>query len=289
MIHPIADAITRRYGASDPTAPEPTVTNFESLPGVGLKGRVDGVAFQVGSERILLDQSIEIADDLWKQLNRYQDDGYSIIVVVREQAVAAVCAIGDQIRPDAKATIERLQHMGWQVGMLSGDHQRVANSVGRAIGITPEMTLGDLSPEDKLSVIKQSAVVQTVVMVGDGVNDSIALATASVGIAVDGGAEVSLKAANVYLTRHGISPILEVINGSTRTVRTIHRNFAVSLSYNAVAVALCMFGLINPIVAAVLMPISSLSVLGISAANFAFRKPKSEPSSKSPLTQPALS
>ncbi|PQO37357.1 heavy metal translocating P-type ATPase [Bremerella cremea] len=283
VIHPIAEAITRKYAA----ATDVNVTEFESIPGVGLTARLDGKLYQVGSERILVERSIDISDMLWTQLTKYQADGYSIVVVVREREVVTVCALGDQIRPDAKSTIDQLKTLGWQVGMLSGDHQQVADSVGRAIGISSKLTMGDLSPEDKLAIIQQSSAQQTVVMVGDGVNDSIALATASVGIAVDGGAEVSLKAANVYLTQHGISPILEVIAGSKQTLRTIHRNFAVSLSYNAAAVLLCMLGLINPIVAAVLMPLSSLTVLAISASNGAFSRTKS-PIKNESLTQPAL-
>ncbi|PQO27896.1 heavy metal translocating P-type ATPase [Blastopirellula marina] len=283
VIHPIAEAIARKYAAPS----DVSVTEFESIPGIGLQGYANGSLFQVGSERILADASIAIPDRLWRDLNTFQAEGYSTVVVIRDGEVVTVCALGDQIRPDAKPTVDRLKAMGWQVGMLSGDHQRVADSVGRAIGISPELTMGDLSPEDKLSVIQKSAAEQTVVMVGDGVNDSIALATASVGIAVDGGAEVSLKAANVYLTTHGISPILEVISGSRQTLRTIHRNFAVSLSYNGAAVLLCMLGLINPIVAAVLMPISSLTVLAISASNPAFSRQRSQPKNE-PLTQPAL-
>ncbi|RCS48254.1 heavy metal translocating P-type ATPase [Bremerella cremea] len=284
VVHPIAEAIGRKY-----TAPaDVCVADFESIPGVGLRGVIEGVSWQIGSEKMLANNAIDISDPLWRQLNAYQSEGYSTVVVVREDVVVTVCALGDQIRTDSKPTVECLQAMGWQVGMLSGDHQRVADSVGRAIGIAPELTMGDLSPEDKLSVIQQSAAEKTTVMVGDGVNDSIALATASVGIAVDGGAEVSLKAANVYLTTHGISPILEVITGSKQTLRTIHCNFAVSLSYNGAAVLLCMLGLINPIVAAVLMPISSLTVLAISASNGAFTRNKTTAPNK-PLTEPALS
>lgn len=135
-----------------------------------------------------------------------------------------------------------------------------------------DRTYGDVSPEDKLAFILEGSENGTTVMVGDGVNDSAALAASGVGIAVEGGAAASLQAADVYLSQPGLRGILELMRGAKQTVRTIHMNFAASLGYNVTAAALAMTGQISPLIAAILMPLSSLTVLSIAFLNPAFRK-----------------
>jgi Cu2+-exporting ATPase len=137
----------------------------------------------------------------------------------------------------------------------------VVDVVARDVGIPARCASGGATPEGKLAIVSRAAATSPVVMVGDGVNDAAAIAAASVGIAVHEGAEASLAAADVYLTRPGLSPLVEVIEGSRRTMRVIRLGIWLSLGYNAVGVGLAMFGLINPLVAAVMMPASSLTVL----------------------------
>lgn len=271
-VHPIASALISDMNVAEADRLSQSALNdFLVIPGIGIQAMVQGQVIQVGSEKLLDDTSIDITDDFLATIQHFNHCGLTTVLVVRNHKVVAVAALGDHIRSDAKATIFELSRLGWEVGILSGDHQDVASHVGKEIGIAEKNIRGNLTPEQKLAVIQNSTASQTVVMVGDGVNDSAALAAASVGIAVKGGAEASLKAANVYLTRDGVQSILDAITGSKQTLNTIHTTFAISLCYNAFAVLLAMSGMINPILAAILMPISSLSVLAVAASNRAFR------------------
>jgi Cu2+-exporting ATPase len=146
------------------------------------------------------------------------------------------------------------------VGILSGDHPEVVRAVGAALGIPEEDCKGAQSPEDKLRAVEEAAR-DGVVMVGDGVNDAAALAAATVGVAMHGGAEASLASADVFMTEPGLSALLRLIDGAARTVAAIRRNLVFSLCYNVLGVALAMAGAIDPLVAAILMPLSSLTVV----------------------------
>ncbi|MBC8327708.1 MAG: HAD-IC family P-type ATPase [Planctomycetes bacterium] len=176
----------------------------------------------------------------------------------------ANAGLGDALQPDAAAAIAELRQRGWQVEILSGDHPVVVAAVGRQLGVAPESCHGGVSPEGKLAYVEQAAARGPVVMVGDGVNGAAALAAATTGVAVHGGAEASLAAADVYMTEAGVRGVVRLIAGARRTVLVIRRNLVVSLVYNAAGVALAMAGLLNPLVAAILMPASSLTVISLS-------------------------
>jgi Cu2+-exporting ATPase len=195
--------------------------------------------------------------------------GYSPICIAINGCVVTVVSIADPIRADSRATIEHLQESGWRIGILSGDHSTIVERVARHIGVAAKDARGDLSPEDKLNMIQDCD--ETTVMVGDGANDAAALAAADVGIAVRGGAEVSLQAAPIYIDSGHLSSVVELLRGSRSAQKLIYATFAVSLAYNLFAVALAASGRISPLVAAVLMPISSVSVLALTLAWPTFR------------------
>jgi len=146
--------------------------------------------------------------------------------------------------------------------MLTGDRIEVARQIAEQVGLDEQAVLGQVAPEQKLAQVKQAGDTPCM-MVGDGVNDAAALAAAHIGVAVSGGAEASLAAADVYLARPGLAPLVELVTMGRQTMRIIHRNLAVSLGYNAVAVSLAAGGLINPLIAAILMPLSSATVLAL--------------------------
>jgi P-type Cu2+ transporter len=187
--------------------------------------------------------------------------------IARDDEVVALVALGDRIRPDSAAAVAQLKDAGWNVGLLSGDQPALAARVAAAVGIPPENVFGRQTPEDKLRHVATDA---GSVMVGDGVNDAAALAAAGVGVAVHGGAETCLRAAPVYLSRPGLGPLVELIQGSRRVLRTVHVNYGVSLTYNLSFIGLAFAGYVTPLVAALLMPVSSLSVVGIALSSRMF-------------------
>ncbi|HMP80084.1 MAG TPA: heavy metal translocating P-type ATPase [Pirellulaceae bacterium] len=204
--------------------------------------------------------------------------GLSPVFVVLDGECRGIAGVGDPLRENSAAAVNALRDRGWTVGILSGDHPQIVAAIGEQLGLASENVHGGVLPEHKVDFVSQGQQggdpARTVVMVGDGVNDSAALAAASVGIAVHGGSEVSLQAAPVYLNRPGLDSLIELIDGSRNTMFVIRRNLIVSLAYNALGVGLAMSGVLNPLIAAVLMPISSLTVVSLSLTGSAFRDPR---------------
>jgi Cu2+-exporting ATPase len=148
--------------------------------------------------------------------------------------------------------------------ILSGDHQAVVDRVARSLDIPVRNARGGQSPEAKLArIVELRAGGARVVMVGDGVNDAAAMAAATVGIAVHGGAETCLRAADVFATRTGLAPVTDAVSGSRRALSAIRRGIAISLAYNSLGIGLAVAGLLSPLLAAIMMPLSSISVVSL--------------------------
>jgi Cu2+-exporting ATPase len=236
-----------------------------------LTGCVDGRQIVVGSPRFVESQGIVIDSDKQQVRDETIQSGATPVLVAVDGHAVAVVGLGDPLREDTAAAVHRLTGLGWVPHVLSGDHPDVVAAVARQLGIPDQHATGSAAPEDKVQYVRQVAASGNVVMVGDGVNDAAALSAATVGIAVHGGAEASLSAADVYLNRPGLTPILDLIAAARNTLRTIHRSLAASLCYNAVAASLAIAGIIGPLTAAVLMPISSFTVLAIAFASRTFK------------------
>jgi Cu2+-exporting ATPase len=189
------------------------------------------------------------------------EDGLSPVVVTIDDRVAAVAGLGDPLRTDSRESVAAIRDSGWQVEILSGDHPAVVSGIARELSVPAATAHGGAAPEDKLAAVRAAAAEGTVVMVGDGVNDAAALAAATVGIGVHGGAEAALAAADVYLGLPGLAPVVQLLEGSRRTLAVIRRNLVFSLSYNVVAVSFAISGHMSPILAAILMPLSSMTVV----------------------------
>lgn len=272
-------------------AAEPTARHVDQSPLGGIRGEVDGAVWILGTARFLESQHVTLADAWREQASRWLSEGLSPVFVAVNGTVEGLAAVGDPLCEDAPAAIAALRRRGWHIGILSGDHQQIVDQVARQLGIAAELAIGGLLPEDKVRWVTRSvrgdinraaepaqdvsadtpaassAAGQpglAVVMVGDGVNDSAALAAATVGVAAHGGAQSSLAAAPVYLAGQGLDRLVRLFELSRATMRTIVLNLGASLSYNVVAVVLAALGWISPLVAAILMPISSLTVVGIS-------------------------
>jgi len=258
--HPIARAICRRFGgeSSDP------VREIHQVTGAGMSGLVGGRRVLVGSSRFIRDHAIAVDSQTQLAESAFLRRALSPVLVAVDGTVRLILAVGDAIRPEAAATVNTLRATGWDVRLLSGDHVQIAITAGAAAGIPDDHCIGHASPEDKLAIIRAAAATgRRVVMVGDGVNDAAALAAATVGIAVHGGSEASSIAADVRLTKHGLMPLLELLRGSRRTMGAVYGALAASLAYNLISSSLAVTGLIHPMIAAILMPLSSFTVLMI--------------------------
>lgn len=263
--HPIAHAMLQFAQRQQVDHEWPVVQQVAQSQQGGIGGQVAGTWYWIGNAAFLQRQGLSLSQDWQAVANDSLRQGYSPIFVARDQDVVAVAVVGDGLRPDVADHVQELQRAGWRVGILSGDHQAIVRQVAAAIQVPEPLALGDQLPEDKVQAIRRSqAESAVVVMVGDGVNDSAALAAASVGIAAHHSAEVSLQAAPVYLGRPGLEGVIQLLQISQGTMANIRRNFAFSLTYNLTAVGLAGLGFINPLGAAILMPISSLTVVALS-------------------------
>ncbi len=254
--HPIARAFETAWADIDPVEAE----QVQPVMGGCLTGVVGGRLITIGSPRYVL----AVASDPQDLAGTLADHLTPVLVAV-DGVVACAAGFGDPVRAGARDAVKALEARGWRASILSGDVPSVVQAAAVAVGIPADRARGSATPEDKLvAVERRLADGQTVVMVGDGVNDAPAIGRASVGIGVRGGAEACLAAADVFLARPGLDPLVELVDGARRTMRVIRRNIGISIGYNLIGAALAVTGLINPLLAAIMMPVSSLTVILIS-------------------------
>jgi Cu2+-exporting ATPase len=265
--HPIAAAIREEYGVGL------TARGVDQTTRGGIRGTVDGRSVAVGNEPFVLGESTEpLSGELAAAVAQARAEALTPVLVAVAGRPRAVFVLGDALRPDVHDSVTLLKNLGWRVGILSGDDPSIVSAMAQRLGLDPADCCGGVNPEDKAAVVRERMAAGPVVMVGDGVNDAVALATATVGVAVHGGAEASLSAADAYIGRPGLAPLVELIEAGPRTLRTVKRIFAVSLAYNILAGGLAVAGLIHPIIAAIMMPLSSLSVTAVALRSRTFEK-----------------
>jgi Cu2+-exporting ATPase len=254
--HPIADGFRRAW----PTVAAAPVSDARHVAGAGLEGTVNGRRLRIGSPRFVAEASARVSADARSAMDA--SPAATPVHIAVDGEVVAVAAIGDRVRADARQSLDALRARGWRTVMLSGDAQDVVSAIAQTLHFAPGDAVGGASPEDKVAFVNRlKARGERVVMVGDGVNDAAAIAASHVGIGVHGGAEACLASADIYLTRPGLAPLVELTDGARRTMRVIRRNIAFSLAYNVIGASLAIAGVLTPLVAAVLMPASSLTVV----------------------------
>jgi Cu2+-exporting ATPase len=255
--HPIAAALAHAGDA------HVDLERIEHVPGSGMLANLAGERIAVGSEVFMRELGVTLEAPLAERVCAASASALTPVLIARGSRVVAAAMLGDALRPGVRDTLDALRARGWATTLLSGDDPGPVSACAEACGFAPDAAHARVTPEGKREYIAQRAESGRVVMVGDGVNDAAALASASVGIAVRGGAEASLAAADVYMRHDDASLLVELVDSSKRAVRAIRRCLAIAIGYNAIAAALAVAGLITPLAAAVIMPISSLTVIAL--------------------------
>ncbi|QDG53683.1 heavy metal translocating P-type ATPase [Persicimonas caeni] len=281
--HPIARALAAELDAQKLRERVGGLQNLRDIlsdtvehAGKGIEGVVGGRKICVGKPDWIAETAVSSfsVDEAVAQMT---GRGHTPVAISVDGKLEAVVGIGDPIRDESAKFLRELERRGVQPVILSGDHPEVVAHVASELGIDARFAHGGVSPEGKAAFVsdlrerqQQDASGGRIAMVGDGVNDAAALQAADIGIAVDGGAEASLVAADVFMTRPGLEPVYELIEGSHRVMKVVHRNLSMSAGYNAIAVAAAAFGLIGPLIAAVAMPLSSVAVVVSSLVQTSF-------------------
>ncbi len=265
--HPTAVALTEAGGDNQPRDAE--VTDRKAN---GIEGTCQGRTLTIGSVGFIKERGHTIDAAMQSAVDAALDAAATPVLVAADGKVAAVAAIGDALRDDTPQAIDRLRSLGWRIVIASGDHPGIVQHIARQLDIAPDNAHGGMSPQAKLDMINDLSAQHHVAMVGDGVNDAAALAAAPVGLAMHGGAEAALAAADVYFASPGLTHAVQLILGARRTLTTIRVALGVSLGYNALAVALAAAGVIGPLAAAVLMPISSFTVVLVALSARTFKE-----------------
>lgn len=255
--HPIARAIVERFETLAMAAP----VSAQERAGQGIQGTVGRARICAGRESFVRECGASIPEPLARAAREMAQRGVSPAFVAVDGVVGLVLGCGDPLRASAPLALARVRAFGHTPELLSGDHQNVVLHVAARVGIEGARAHGAVAPEQKLDRVLEARRSGPVVMVGDGVNDAAALAAADVGVALHGGAEAAMSAADVYIAKGDLAGLAALLDGAQRTLRVVRRNLAVSLGYNAIAVVLAMTGLLNPLIAAIMMPISSLTVI----------------------------
>nr|WP_129733974.1 heavy metal translocating P-type ATPase [Parabacteroides goldsteinii] len=263
--HPLASAIIRWLEDSGASTCE--AEGFESLTGRGIRMEVEGITYWVGSQGLLEMFGAEIPEKTMKQILHWQEDGQSVVYYGKGSELLAALAISDRIKPTSAAAVRELTAMGIEVHLLTGDGIKTADRVAHSLGI--KYFKAEVMPNDKeeyiLSLQKSG---KKVAMVGDGINDSQALARADVSIAMGKGTDIAMDVAMVTLITSDLLLLPEAIKLSRRTVRLIHQNLFWAFIYNLIGIPLAagvLFPinglLLNPMLASAAMAFSSVSVV----------------------------
>jgi len=262
--HPLAEAVAA--AAKTPGMIVPAASDFRSLPGLGLEALVEGRDVLIGNATLMVQRGINVAS--WEPLvETLAAQGKTTVYAAVDGKPAGILAAADPLKGKSVAAISRLKEMGLEVVMLTGDHRRTAEAVAQAAGISH--FVADLRPADKTAEIRKlQEAGKRVAMVGDGINDAPALATADVGVAIGSGTDVAMEAADITLIGDDLHGVARAIELSRRTIRTIKQNLFWAFIYNVIGIPIAagvlypFFGiLLNPMIASATMAFSSVSVV----------------------------
>jgi Cu+-exporting ATPase len=249
--HPVARAVVA--AARERGLEIPSVTGFIALPGAGARGSIRDTVVSVGRR--------DLFDDVPEELTRAHHQGTTVFLGWDGRARATL-TVADEIRDDSAAAVAALAEQGLTAYLLTGDSREHAVEVARAVGVPDVRVLAEIRPADRPAEVERlEAAGRVVAMVGDGITDAAALARADLGLAMGSGTHVAVESADIVLVRPELSAVVDALNVSRRTLRTIQQNLAWAYGYNAAAIPLAMAGLLNPMIAGGAMALSSALVV----------------------------
>ena len=270
--HPVSRAVSSAAQSLRDRAPTsgpnlPALISWQELRGLGIEalaaGGDPGSALRLGSVGWMRSLGISWSGEAETCLQQASEAGHSALLLAQGKVLLGILHIGDVVRPDSFEVVQRLQQHGTETWLISGDTGPTCQAVAKAVGIPPERVRAECRPEDKVRILEEiQARGRRVAFVGDGINDSPALAAADLGIAMAKASDVAREAADIVLLRPDLAAVVEALDLSARTLRTIHQNLFWAFFYNAAAVPLAALGYLSPVVCALTMGLSDLIVIG---------------------------
>ncbi|MSQ28570.1 MAG: copper-translocating P-type ATPase [Dehalococcoidia bacterium] len=267
--HPAGQAIVA-YAGRYPNQTGLSVQDFAALPGHGVRATVDGVVVAAGTRKLMAESGIPVSPDAEHAMSELEQAGKTAILIALDGQLSGIIAIADTLRPESAEAVRQFRKLGLEVALVTGDNPRTAAAMARQADIGRVMA--EVLPEGKAAEIKRlQREGRTVAMVGDGINDAPALAQADIGIAIGNGAGVAIEASDITLVGSDLRAVATAIRLSKATLRTIRQNLFWAFIYNLLGIPLAALGLLNPMIAAAAMALSSVSVISNSLRLKKFR------------------
>jgi len=236
------------------------VSEFEEIPGVGVKGKIDGKNYFLGNPKEISKIIKNLDESLMKKIDGFQKEGKSVVLLTDYEKIISMITIRDKLREDAKKLIDELKSMNIKPVLATGDNYSYAKWVKDELGI--KEFYAEVLPEDKMKIIKNlQDVGEVVAMVGDGINDAPSLKQADIGIAMGSGTDAAIETGDIILLKGNLSNVIKAIKISELTFKKIKENLFWAFFYNIIAIPLAFFGLLHPIISEMAMAFSSINVI----------------------------
>lgn len=256
--HPLAQAIVE--GIKEKSIPLAAASEFENIPGHGIKATVGGKNVLVGTRRLMKKYNIAIETLVFEQMEKFERQGKTAMLAAVDGSYAGIVAVADTMKETSPKAIQRMKDMGLEVIMITGDNKQTAEAIAKEAGI--DHVIAEVLPEGKAEEVKRlQAQGKKVAMVGDGINDAPALATADIGMAIGTGTDVAMEAADITLIRGDLNSIADSILMSHKTMQNIKQNLFWALAYNTIGIPIAASGFLAPWLAGAAMAFSSVSVV----------------------------
>lgn len=256
--HPLAAAIVEKGKKQLGIIPDPT--KFKAIPGRGIEAVVEEKLIYIGTRKLMAEKGMTGLEEVEKLVSELEDAGKTAMLMAIEGKLQAIIAVADTVKENSQQAIKELKKLGIEIYMLTGDNQRTAKAIAKEVGITN--ILAEVLPEHKAEEIeKLQRQGKIVAMVGDGINDAPALATADIGMAIGTGTDIAMEAADITLMRGDLRTIPAAIRLSKKTMQKIKQNLFWAFIYNVIGIPFAALGLLSPIVAGAAMSFSSVSVV----------------------------